>query len=340
MGDRHRLQLPDGEPPETGRGSVFFVGTATVLIRCAGFTVLTDPNFLHAGDHVHLGYGLVARRLTDPALEIEDLPPIDLVVLSHLHGDHFDRIAEARLDRQVPILTTPEAAAYLSRRGFRRALPLRRWESACVARGPATLRVTALPGRHGPPLVSRLLPEVMGSLLDFQDVAGLRRLRLYISGDTLVHDDLYEIPRRVPGIDLALLHLGGTRVLGVLVTMDDGQGVEAVRIVRPEVAIPIHYDDYTVFKSPLVDFLRAAEAAGLRDRVVVLRRGETFAFEVPRAAACRAARTPHAASRGSALPLVAARRMGLPLALAGAVLAGASVAAAARRRIGATAHRG
>ena len=63
--------------PEFGTGSIFFVGTATVILRYAGFTILTDPNFLHAGDHVHLGYGLTSERLTNPALDIEELPPVD-----------------------------------------------------------------------------------------------------------------------------------------------------------------------------------------------------------------------------------------------------------------------
>jgi L-ascorbate metabolism protein UlaG (beta-lactamase superfamily) len=67
-------------------------------------------------------------------------------------------------------------------------------------------------------------------------------------------------------------------VLGVLVTMDAAQGIRAVRLVDPHAAIPIHYDDYTVFKSPLEDFVRAVEAAGLADRVHYLRRGETYAF--------------------------------------------------------------
>lgn len=66
-------------------GSIFFVGTATVILRYAGFTVLTDPNFLHAGDHVHLGYGITAERRTDPAMNIEDIPPeVDFVLLSHI----------------------------------------------------------------------------------------------------------------------------------------------------------------------------------------------------------------------------------------------------------------
>jgi L-ascorbate metabolism protein UlaG (beta-lactamase superfamily) len=84
----------------------------------------------------------------------------------------------------------------------------------------------------------------------------------------------------VRGIDLALLHLGGTRILGIYVTMDATQGVEALRILDPRTAIPIHYNDYAVFRSPLEDFQRAVRAAGLEERVHCLRHGETFRFRL------------------------------------------------------------
>ena len=268
---------------ETGfeRGSVFFVGTATVIIRYGGFTLLTDPNFLHAGDHVHLGYGLRSRRLTNPAVEIDDLPPLDLVVLSHLHGDHFDRVAEEKLDKTLPIITTPHAARYLEGKGFRPLEGLATWESLTVRKGEARLRVTAMPGTHAPGPLRKVLPPVMGSMLEFGDVEDTTRVRLYISGDTLVHERLREIPERYPEIDLALLHLGGTRVLGILVTMDAEQGVQALRIVDPRTAVPIHYNDYGVFKSALEDFEKAVAEAGLEDRVRYLAHGETYEFEVP-----------------------------------------------------------
>src|SRR3954462_11392676 len=102
-------------------GSIFFIGTATVILRYAGFTILTDPNFLHRGDHAHLGHGMTAIRLTDPALELEALPPVDFVVLSHMHEDHFDREVERKLDRGLPVVITPHAAADLGSRGFRAA---------------------------------------------------------------------------------------------------------------------------------------------------------------------------------------------------------------------------
>jgi L-ascorbate metabolism protein UlaG (beta-lactamase superfamily) len=277
-------QLHFEGPPgaDVVRGSILFIGTATVLIRYAGFTILTDPNFLHRGEHVRLGYGLRARRLTDPALEIDALPPLDFVVLSHLHEDHWDRVAEARLDRALPVVTTPSAADSLSDKGFVATAPLATWESLACAKGSARVRITSMPGRHGPGLLARALPDVMGSLLEFETGEGERLLRIYVTGDTLVHDRIREIHARYADIDLALLHLGGTRILGVLVTMDGRQGVEMMRIVQPRLAIPIHYDDYTVFKSPLEDFQAAVSAARLEDHVHYLRRGDTFSFEAPR----------------------------------------------------------
>jgi L-ascorbate metabolism protein UlaG (beta-lactamase superfamily) len=276
-----RLSSTTGASADFSGGSIFFVGTATVILRYAGFTILTDPNFLHAGDHVHLGYGLTAERLTNPALEIEQLPPLDFCVLSHYHGDHFDRIAEERLQKDLPIITTDHAASELKDKGFTAPVALDTWDSVTVHKGEASVRVTSMPGRHGPPVVEKFLPPVMGSMLEFQPAPERIAMRLYITGDTLLFDDLNEIPRRYPDIDLALFHLGGTQIMGILLTMDAEQGVEAIRIINPREVIPIHYNDYEVFKSPLEDFRKAVEAAGFSDRVKYLSHGETYNFEVP-----------------------------------------------------------
>src|ERR1700712_2663160 len=90
-----------------------FGGNATTLIRLGAFTVLTDPNFLHRGQRAYLGKGLWSRRLTEPSMQPPDLPELDAIVLSHLHGDHFDRVAKAGLARSQPVITTPSAARRL-----------------------------------------------------------------------------------------------------------------------------------------------------------------------------------------------------------------------------------
>lgn len=164
-------------------------------------------------------------RLTEPALDIEDLPPIDFCVLSHYHGDHFDQVVEEKLRKDLPIVTTGHAASRLEDKGFTACIELGTWDSVTVQKGSASVRVTSMPGTHGPPIVEKFLPPVMGSMLEFQPTAEETALRLYITGDTLVFDGLHDIPRRYPEIDLALFHLGGTRILGLLVTMDAEQGV-------------------------------------------------------------------------------------------------------------------
>ena len=107
--------------------SLEFVGTATTLLRLGPFTLLTDPNFLHRGQRAYLGRGLFSKRLTEPSLQPADLPRLDAVLLSHLHGDHFDRVARAQLDRSLPVLTTSAAARTLTAWGFAAARPMITW---------------------------------------------------------------------------------------------------------------------------------------------------------------------------------------------------------------------
>jgi L-ascorbate metabolism protein UlaG (beta-lactamase superfamily) len=304
----NELVLPGGDVVAADRtqGSIFFVGNATVILSYAGFTILTDPNFLHRGDHVHLGHGMTAARRTDPALELGSLPPIDFVLLSHMHEDHFDREVERLLDRSLPIVTTPHGAAELTSMGFRAAKALNTWEPLTVTKGSARVGVRAMPGAHASGAVAKMMPPVMGSLLAFENSSGEVAFRTYITGDTILFDELKEIPRRFPDIDLALLHLGGTMFFGLLmVTMDPKQGVEVIRLVKPKTAIPIHYDDYTAFefalgetgRPPVTDppewwqrtkitsfeeFIGMAKEAAPGTAVRILRRGETYAFEVPK----------------------------------------------------------
>ena len=111
--------------------------------------------------------------------------------------------------------------------------------------------------------------------------------RIYISGDTLMVEELKKIPEAYKDqhIDLMLIHLGGTTILGpnmplLMVTMDAKQGLQLVQFIKPDVTIPIHYDDYDVFLSPLSDFKKEMEDAGLSDKVVFLDRKDAYRFEV------------------------------------------------------------
>lgn len=251
-----------------------FIGTATTLLRLGPFTLLTDPNFLHQGQRAYLGKGLFSKRLTEPSRQPADLPALDGVVLSHLHGDHFDRIARRELSRDLPILTTGAAARKLGQWGFERAEGLRTWQSEELESGGFRLTITATPGRHAPGLAQRLFPPVMGSVLELADATGTT-VRVYVTGDTLFRPTLREVTERLGPLDAMVIHLGGTRALGLLVTMDGEQGADLTELLAPGVTVPVHHDDYTVFRSPLEEFLTECERRGVTSAVRPVRRGET-----------------------------------------------------------------
>ncbi|KAK3484960.1 Metallo-hydrolase/oxidoreductase [Neurospora hispaniola] len=275
-------------------GSIYFIGNATTVIEWHGIRILTDPNFLHAGDHVHLGPGVTAERLKNPAVDIDALPPLDCILLSHYHEDHFDKLVEDSLNRDFPIISTPHAKQALAGKEdpFKAVydldffqsilLPVVNYKGDTGGKKPV-IKVTGMPGKHVPPgplaAVNELLgavPPTNGWLIEMNYSAngsedgGETGYRIYISGDTLFVDELKEIPQRLKDekIDLMLVHLGGTTIPGpklplLMVTMDGEQGVKMMQLMDPDVTIPVHFDDYNVFLSGLDDFKEAVTQAGL-----------------------------------------------------------------------------
>ncbi|KAK4970503.1 hypothetical protein LTR66_011556 [Elasticomyces elasticus] len=173
-------------------------------------------------------------------------------------------------------------------------------DSSSADKAPA-IKVTGMPGKHVPQGLLSMANDLLGAVPPTNGwMVELGRVdkgkgeesfengyRIYISGDTLMVDELKEIPERYKGqnIDLMLIHLGGTTIPSpkiplLMVTMDAKQGIELVRLINPDMTIPIHYDDYDVFLSPLDDFKKVMEEAGLSQKVVYLDRKDQYKFKV------------------------------------------------------------
>ncbi|KAL8923120.1 MAG: hypothetical protein Q9208_004804 [Pyrenodesmia sp. 3 TL-2023] len=216
--------------------------------------------------------------------------------------DHFDQEVEESLRRDLPIITTPHAKKHLANKGdgeaFTAVHDLDFFEDLLVdveggreegrGQGPK-IKVTGMPGKHVGDGVMGTLNDLVGAVSFAVAVGeGEKGVHcIYISGDTLLVDDLKEIPKRYAGqnIDLMLIHLGGTTIPSpsvplLMVTMDAEQGLGLVKLIDPDLTIPVHYDDYDVFLSPLEDFKKKMEEAGLQDKVVYLDRRDRYKFQV------------------------------------------------------------
>jgi L-ascorbate metabolism protein UlaG (beta-lactamase superfamily) len=218
------------------------IGGPTALIEVGGWRLLTDPTFDAAGRKYNFGWGTSSHKLAGPAIEPEAVLPVDAVLLSHdHHDDNLDDAGRALLPRADVIVTTRSGAKRLGGR----ARGLDPWQITWLeAPGRPAIEITATPCRHGPPLSHPLVGDVIGFALRCKDRV------LWISGDTVLYDGVRQVAERMR-VDTAVLHLGGVQfpITGPLrYTMTARDAIELCRIVRPRLAIPIHYEGWGHFR--------------------------------------------------------------------------------------------
>jgi L-ascorbate metabolism protein UlaG (beta-lactamase superfamily) len=227
------------------------IGGPTALVEFAGWRLLTDPTFDPAGGKYKFGWGTGSTKTTGPAIDPADLGPIDAVVLTHdHHEDNLDAAGRALLPQVDTVVTTASGAKRLG--GETRDLSA--WESTELSKpGSPTIKVTATPCRHGPPLSHPIVGDVIGFALDWGEGV------LWFSGDTVLYDGVKDVAQRLD-VDIAVLHVGGVQfpVTGpARYTMTGHDAVELTKLLSPRIAIPIHYEGWKHF----VDGKRGVERA-------------------------------------------------------------------------------
>ena len=251
---------PDRPPVATSQVVVTRIGHATVLLDFGGCRILTDPWFSERWGYYHgEPYGLT----------LAELPHLDGVLVSHDHYDHFDLQSFRQYpDKGVPMLLKRGLAAKARAAGFHNVRELDAWEATTL--GPLT--ITGAPAKHKVPEITFVL-EGLG-------------LSVYFAADTLLIPELREVARRFPRIDLALVPVNGLQIRPMFnrqVVMNAKEAAELCALLRPRVAVPIHYaftggpiQDRLVLKytGTADEFAREAARRAPGTRVRILAPGE------------------------------------------------------------------
>ena len=225
------------------------LGGPTVLIELDGWRILTDPTFDPPGRTYRFGLGTSSTKTTGPALEPEDLGPIDVILLSHdHHADNLDDRGRLTLPRATTVLTTVPGARRIGRSNVRGLGP---GMEADLSGGPGrpTLHVRATPCRHGPPLSRPVVGAVIGFALS---VGRDSRVALWMTGDTVLHRPLVRTTKKLD-VDILLMHLGSVQfpLTGpVRYSMNGSDAVRLLRVVHPRIAVPVHYEGWSHFSEP------------------------------------------------------------------------------------------
>jgi len=251
-----RIDGPVQRPPalDGAIAVVTFIGHATFLIQTAAGNILTDPMYSkRAGPFNILG----PRRVRQPAVRFDDMPPISTVLLSHNHYDHCDRHTLRLLaDSDDPIVVTPLANEPILRSaGIRRVEELDWWQESKAS----PLRITLTPARH----FSARGPFDRNRSLWGGFVVALAHRRLFFAGDSAYGPFFREIRQRLGPIDLALLPIGAyePRWFMQAVHMNPAEAVQAHLDLEASTSLGMHFGTFQLTSEGIDDPLHALEQA-------------------------------------------------------------------------------
>jgi len=252
---------PHRPPPLDGATAVItFIGHATFLIQTAAGNFLTDPMYSErAGPFGLLG----PRRVRQPAVRFDDLPPISTVLLSHNHYDHCDRPTLARLAQRFdPVVITPIGnSALVKSSGLRKVEELDWWQDAKTSPLPLTMT----PAHH----FSARTPFDRNRALWGGFTMAVAGRRIYFAGDSAYAPFFREVRRRFGPIDLALLPIGAyePRWFMQAVHMNPAEAVQAHLDLEASESIAMHFGTFQLTTEGIDEPVRALEQARLAHHV-------------------------------------------------------------------------
>jgi L-ascorbate metabolism protein UlaG (beta-lactamase superfamily) len=253
---------PHPAPPsavEQGRVAVTFVGHSTFLIRTASTVIVTDPVFTpHAGPFGRLG----PKRARPPAVAAGDLPPVDLVLVSHNHYDHLQPSSLRLFSERATFVTSLGVRPQLGlppggshERDRPKIHELDWWQSVTIG----AAGITSVPAQH----FSARTPWDRDRTLWSGFVVAIDGVTVYFAGDSGSSPHFAEIGARFPSIDVALLPIGAYEPRWFMspVHMNPDEAVRAHLAVRPRVSIAMHFGTFQLTDEGIDEPLRALERA-------------------------------------------------------------------------------
>ena len=267
-----RVDDPPHIPPglDGATAVVSFIGHSTFLIQTAAGNVLTDPMYSQRAGPLNV---MGPRRVRQPAVRFDDLPPISTVLLSHNHYDHCDlptlRMIATRFD---PLVVTPLGNGALVRSaGIRRVEELDWWQDATSSAIPIILTPAQHFSARG--LLDRNRALWGGFMLAPNDV------RIFFAGDTAYARLFHDVRQRLGPINLALLPIGAyePRWFMQAVHMNPAEAVQAHLDLGAPPTVGMHYGTFQMTTEGIDEPLRALEAA-CRERNIAPAAFRTLAF--------------------------------------------------------------
>jgi L-ascorbate metabolism protein UlaG (beta-lactamase superfamily) len=251
--------------------TIAWLGHSTVLINFFGVTILTDPVlFSRVGIRLP-GITVGPKRLTTPALKFDELPQIDLILLSHAHFDHLDLRTLRCFDESTRVVTARATSDLLKRTRISDITELDWGESKSLSVAAGEMIITAFPVKHwGARTQHDTHRGYNGYLIERKE------RRIIFAGDTAMTDSFAEL-RRHGQIDVAIVPISAYNPW-IQSHSTPEQAVQMANAAGARFIVPVHHQTFRLslepFREPIERFQVALSATP--ERLALREIGETF----------------------------------------------------------------
>lgn len=244
-----------------------WVGHASFVIQFAGFLLMVDPNWAR-------WHGPV-KRLREPGLELNRMPRLDAIFVTHAHFDHLHRPSLRVLESREGVVVPNGNGSLVKRLGFHAIHEMKVWEERLFDGG---LRVTHTPSLHwGARYLHDTHREYGGYLFEWGGKT------VFHCGDSAWFDGFADIRQRLPRIDVAILPIGAYGApSGRDVHMNPEEALRAFVELDAQYMIPMHYGTFPLGTEPVAEpvtrLMQEAARQDLLDRVIIPEEGVAMEF--------------------------------------------------------------
>lgn len=256
-----------------------WIGGPTYVLHLGSFKILTDPMFSPKSDSAFM----IAKHPTTGALNaaieryIEpadfDTANIDLLLISHLHADHFDKEAVAKLSKQLFAVSPGVNKPMMLSWGFKNTNALNWGDSTMITKGDEAIKIIAVEAHHAKddPLKTAL-GKGNGYIIEY--TKGNKVYRIYWTGDTVWFDEI-QADKKFGQINLLIPDMGSVGSDGKIGRrgLNAQDCLKIIETLNPDMITPVHHTTFSMYVEPINELQKTLDATAYKNRLKIIKTG-------------------------------------------------------------------
>ena len=262
-----------------------WIGGPTYVLQLGSFKILTDPMFCPKSDTAfvikkHPSTGIInsfVKRFTEPS--VFDTSNIDLLLISHLHADHFDKEAKEILNKNLKVIAPAANKELLLKWGFAKTKGLKWNDTITYNKGMESLTIIAVKALHAKDEhLNTELGHVNGYIIEYNN--GQTLYRIYWTGDTVWFEEL-KLFKKYGKINLFIPNMGAVGADGKIGRrgLNAKECIKIIKQLNPFLTVPVHHSTFSHYVEPISVLQKLSAKEKIKPQIKIIKESSTIKLE-------------------------------------------------------------